>query len=45
MNKTGEVLLRILADGKPGEGAKNVVPTLEDYYLCVFGEEIGKEEG
>ena len=37
--QTGEVLLRILSDVQPGEGARNVAPTLEDYYLWVFGEE------
>ena len=37
--ETGEVLLRILSDVRPGEGARNVAPTLEDYYLWVFGEE------
>ncbi len=36
--QTGEVLLRILSDVRPGEGARNVAPTLEDYYLWVFGE-------
>ncbi len=34
----GEVILRVLADEKPTERAENVTPTLEDYYLYVFGE-------
>ena len=32
------VTLRILSDDKPTENAKPVTPTLEDYYLWVFGE-------
>ena len=36
--KTGEVLLRVLADEQPTEKSKVVAPTLEDYYLYVFGE-------
>ena len=32
------VSLRILSDEKPGEGAVNVSPTLDDYYLHIFGE-------
>jgi len=36
---TGEVLLRVLSDAAPSENARAVVPTLEDYYLWVFGEE------
>ena len=32
------VLLRILADVMPTEQARIVAPTLEDYYLYVFGE-------
>jgi len=32
----GDVLLRILSDGKPTDRAYNVSPTLEDYYLYVF---------
>lgn len=35
---TGEVLLRILADEQPTDRSKTVSPTLEDYYLYVFGE-------
>lgn len=35
---TGEVLLRILADEQPTDRSKTVFPTLEDYYLYVFGE-------
>ena len=32
------VMLRILADEKPTESAVNTAPTLEDYYLWVFGD-------
>lgn len=32
------VMLRILADEKPIETATNTAPTLEDYYLWVFGD-------
>lgn len=35
---TGEVLLRVLADERPTDRSKTVAPTLEDYYLYVFGE-------
>ncbi|MBE6659583.1 MAG: ATP-binding cassette domain-containing protein [Ruminococcaceae bacterium] len=36
--QTGEVLLRVLADTMPTERARTVAPTLEDYYLHVFGD-------
>ncbi len=39
--QTGEVLLRVLAETMPTERAKTVMPTLEDYYLHVFGEGTG----
>ncbi|MBE6697660.1 MAG: ATP-binding cassette domain-containing protein [Ruminococcaceae bacterium] len=39
--QTGEVLLRVLADAMPTERARNVAPTLEDYYLHVFGDASG----
>jgi len=35
---TNEVLLRILADEMPTPVSKNTAPTLEDYYLYVFGD-------
>ncbi|WP_291236541.1 ATP-binding cassette domain-containing protein [Frisingicoccus sp.] len=35
---TGKVLLRVLADEQPTDRSKTVAPTLEDYYLYVFGE-------
>lgn len=35
---TGEVLLRVLADEQPTDRSKTVSPTLEDYYLYIFGE-------
>ena len=39
-DESGDVLLRILADEKPVEHAWNVAPTLEDYYLYVFGDMV-----
>lgn len=39
-DESGEVLLRILSDSIPTDRAKNAAPTLEDYYLHVFGESI-----
>ncbi len=36
--QTGEVLLRVLAETVPTERARTVAPTLEDYYLHVFGD-------
>ena len=40
--QTSEVLLRVLAETIPTERAKTVAPTLEDYYLYVFGDVSGK---
>ena len=44
-DKTGDAILRVLSEEKPvssGEkSATTVAPTLEDYYLYVFGEESG----
>ena len=39
--QTGEVLLRVLAETNPTERARVVAPTLEDYYLHVFGDASG----
>ena len=39
--QTGEVLLRVLADDMPTKRARVVAPTLEDYYLHVFGDAAG----
>jgi ABC-type multidrug transport system ATPase subunit len=36
---SGAVNLRVLSDIKPADAAYNVSPTLEDYYLYVFGDE------
>jgi len=36
--ETASVLLRVLAEEQPTEQSKIVTPTLEDYYLYVFGE-------
>ncbi len=38
------VSLRILSDTKPDEAAYSVAPSLEDYYLSVFGNEAGRAE-
>lgn len=40
-DRSGDVLLRVLSDACPGEAAYTVKPTLEDYYLTVFGETSG----
>lgn len=37
-DEAGDVILRVLSDDKPDERAKTVTPTLEDYYLYVFGD-------
>ncbi|MBQ7379601.1 MAG: ATP-binding cassette domain-containing protein [Clostridia bacterium] len=37
-NSEQGVILRILSDNKPTENSVTVVPSLEDYYLHVFGE-------
>ncbi len=34
----GDVLLRVLAEEQPTAESKSVAPTLEDYYLYIFGE-------
>ena len=39
--QTGEILLRVLADTMPTERARTAAPTLEDYYLYVFGDASG----
>ena len=39
--QTGEVLLRMLADEQPTDKSRTVSPTLEDYYLHVFGDASG----
>ena len=39
--QTGEVLLRVLSNTNPTERARTVAPTLEDYYLHVFGDASG----
>ena len=38
---SGEVLLRVLSEVRPTARAYTVSPTLEDYYLMVFGEADG----
>ncbi len=44
-DKTGDAILRVISDEEPastsGTSATTVAPTLEDYYLYVFGEESG----
>lgn len=36
----GKAVLRVLSETQPTEDVKPVTPTLEDYYLYVFGSEI-----
>lgn len=36
----GKAVLRVLSDEQPTDDAKAVTPTLEDYYLYVFGSEL-----
>lgn len=38
--ESGNVSLRVLSDEKPSEDSKIVTPTLEDYYLYIFGDTI-----
>lgn len=38
--ESGAVLLRVLSDEIPTMASKNVAPTLEDYYLYVFGDAV-----
>ena len=40
-DECGAVILRILAEEKPKDDAKAAAPTLEDYYLYVFGDAEG----
>ena len=37
-DENGNVSLRVLSDEKPSEDSKIVSPTLEDYYLYIFGD-------
>ena len=39
-DESGDVSLRALSDEKPSEDSKIVTPTLEDYYLYIFGDTI-----
>lgn len=41
-DESGDVLLRVLSDESPTTTSKNVAPTLEDYYLYIFGDVISK---
>lgn len=36
----GEVVLRVLAESIPTDNSKSAAPTLEDYYLYIFGDSI-----
>lgn len=38
--ESGNVSLRVLSDEKPSEDSKIVSPTLEDYYLYIFGDTV-----
>lgn len=39
-DESGDVLLRVLSDDPPSIHAKNAAPTLEDYYLYIFGDAV-----
>ena len=39
-DENGEVLLRVLSDDPPSIHAKNAAPTLEDYYMYIFGDAV-----
>ena len=39
-DESGEVLLRILSDDPPSTHSRNAAPTLEDYYLYIFGDAV-----
>lgn len=41
----GGAELRIVAKGRPAEDAVRVDPTLEDVFLCYFGERTGDSDG
>lgn len=41
--QSGEILLRVLSEAVPDGNARHAAPTLEDYYLWVFGESGGGE--
>jgi len=41
--QSGEILLRVLSEAMPDGNARHAAPTLEDYYLWVFGESGGGE--
>lgn len=36
----GKAILRVLSETQPTEDSKTVAPTLEDYYLYVFGDNV-----
>ncbi len=37
-DETGEAILRVLSESRPSDRARPIAPTLEDYYLYIFGE-------
>ena len=39
-DESGDVLLRVLSDDPPSIHAKNAAPTLEDYYMYIFGDAV-----
>ena len=43
-DEAGGVDLRIIADGAPTPNSRNAAPTLEDYYLYVFGDEAAQNQ-
>lgn len=40
-DQSGKVILRVISEAKPSDAAQNAAPTLEDYYLYVFGDTSG----
>lgn len=42
-DESGEVILRILSETRPSDEAKTFSPTLEDYYLYVFGNAADRQ--
>jgi len=41
----GQIILRVLSEDAPCDAAHTVIPTLEDYYLYVFGDKAGGNGG
>lgn len=41
--KSGKAMLRVLSNVRPSNAAEQVTPTLEDYYLSIFGKSAKEE--